>query len=217
MSPLSGRPVRETAGGQSALPSGPAPAHRRPTRRRPGRCPSTETPADSTGPAARRSAPTRVELPLPAASAASWRDCVANSARPCANAGPELADRRASRSSASAWLSSGRLGLDHAVAGSAPRTSRSAARLSNRDSCAGAEEAAAAAVRDTGIPEDRHAANTSRLEAAASGSLAMPRTRRRRPVGTTRPAQTRTCGELTVISTAAARSNEARLMTAPDR
>jgi hypothetical protein len=55
---------RETAGAQSALTSGPAPAHRRPTRQRPGRCPSTETSADSTGPAARRSAPTRVELPL---------------------------------------------------------------------------------------------------------------------------------------------------------
>ena len=65
MSPFRGpRPVRETAGGQSALTSGPAPAHRRPTRQRPGRCPSTETSADSTGPAARRSAPTRVELPL---------------------------------------------------------------------------------------------------------------------------------------------------------
>ena len=65
MRPFRGpRPVRETAGGQSALTSGPAPAHRRPTRQRPGRCPSTETSADSTGPAARRSAPTRVELPL---------------------------------------------------------------------------------------------------------------------------------------------------------
>ena len=65
MSPFRGpRPVRETAGGQSALTSGPAPAHRRPTRQRPGRCPSTETSADSTGPAARRSAPTRLELPL---------------------------------------------------------------------------------------------------------------------------------------------------------
>ena len=65
MSPFQGpRPVRETAGGQSALTSGPAPAHRRPTRQRPGRCPRTETSADSTGPAARRSAPTRVELPL---------------------------------------------------------------------------------------------------------------------------------------------------------
>jgi hypothetical protein len=53
MSPFRGpRPVRETAGGQSALTSGPAPAHRRPTRQRPRRCPSTETPADSTGPAA---------------------------------------------------------------------------------------------------------------------------------------------------------------------
>jgi hypothetical protein len=66
MSPFQGpRPILETAGGQSALTSGPAPAHRRPTRQRPGRCPSTETSADSTGPAARRSAPTRVELPLP--------------------------------------------------------------------------------------------------------------------------------------------------------
>ena len=65
MRPFRGpRPVRETAGGQSALTSGPAPAHRRPTRQRPRRCPSTETSADSTGPAARRSAPTRVELPL---------------------------------------------------------------------------------------------------------------------------------------------------------
>ena len=65
MSPFRGpRPVRETAGGQSAVTSGPAPAHRRPTRQRPGRCPSTETSADNTGPAARRSAPTRVELPL---------------------------------------------------------------------------------------------------------------------------------------------------------
>ena len=65
MRPFRGpRPVRETAGGQSALTSGPAPAHRRPTRQRPLRCPSTETSADSTGPAARRSAPTRVELPL---------------------------------------------------------------------------------------------------------------------------------------------------------
>ena len=48
MSPFQGpRPIRETAGGQSALTSGPAPAHRRPTRQRPGRCPSTETSADS--------------------------------------------------------------------------------------------------------------------------------------------------------------------------
>ena len=61
---LSGpRPVRETAGGQSALTSGPAPAHRRPTRQRPGRCPSTETPADSTGPAA-GDQHRRAELPL---------------------------------------------------------------------------------------------------------------------------------------------------------
>jgi len=38
MSPFRGpRPVRETAGGQSAVTSGPAPAHRRPTRQRPGR------------------------------------------------------------------------------------------------------------------------------------------------------------------------------------
>jgi hypothetical protein len=40
MSPFQGlRPVRETAGGQSALTSGPAPAHRRPTRQRPGTMP----------------------------------------------------------------------------------------------------------------------------------------------------------------------------------
>ena len=65
MSPFQGpRPILQTAGGQSALTSGPAPAHRRPTRQRPGRCPSTETSADSSGPAARRSVPTRVELPL---------------------------------------------------------------------------------------------------------------------------------------------------------
>jgi hypothetical protein len=50
MSPFQGpRPILQTAGGQSALTSGPAPAHRRPTRQRPGRCPSTETSADSTG------------------------------------------------------------------------------------------------------------------------------------------------------------------------
>ena len=65
MSPFQGpRPILQTAGGQSALTSGPAPAHRRPTRQRPGRCPSTETSANGSGPAARRSAPTRVELPL---------------------------------------------------------------------------------------------------------------------------------------------------------
>ena len=128
MSPFRGpRPVRETAGGQSALTSGLAPAHRRPT--------------------------------------GDYRD-----------------DAQA-----------------------------------QKRSCAGAEEAAAAAARDNGIPEDRHAANTSRLEATASGSSAMFRTGRRRLAGSRRPARTRTRGELTVISTAAARSNEARLMTAPDR
>ena len=64
MSPFRGPwPVRETAGGQSALTSGPAPAHRRPTRQRPGRCPSTETPADSTDPAA-GDQHRRAELPL---------------------------------------------------------------------------------------------------------------------------------------------------------
>jgi hypothetical protein len=81
--------------------------------------------------------------------------------------------------------------FDQAVAGSAPSASRSAARLSSRASSTGADGAAAAAAVETAIPERRHAASTSKLDAAARGSLDGTRWWRVR-VGAVLPARIRT-------------------------
>ena len=60
--------------------------------------------------------------------------------------------------------------FDHAAAGSAPSANISAARSSTAASRRGADGAAAAAADDTAIPEVRHVASTSKVDAIARGS-----------------------------------------------
>src|SRR5690349_20945902 len=120
-------------------------------------------------------------------------------------AAPDAADRLASRNNASTFLSADPETVVHAVDGSAPSANRSAARLSTAASGAGADGAVADAAVDTAIPERRHAASTSRLEAAANGSSVRAGIDRRRT--TRNPA--RTLGRESVPSiSAVARSGE---------
>jgi NADPH-dependent ferric siderophore reductase len=63
--------------------------------------------------------------------------------------------------------------FDHAAAGSAPSASISAARSSTAASRRGADGAAAAAADDTAIPEVRHVASTSKVDATARGSVSL--------------------------------------------
>ena len=104
----------------------------------------------------------------------------------------------------------------HAVAGSAPNANKSAARLSIRASGAGADGAVADAAVDTAIPQRRHAASTSKLDAAANGSLAPDAVDRRRGSAAVSPALTRG-RESPPISSADAKSKAAQLMSAPAR
>ena len=118
-----------------------------------------------------------------------------------------------------AWLGTGDWGLGRfvqAVAGSAPSANRSAARLSTRASVAGADGAVADAAVDTAIPERRHAASTSKLDAAANGSLGPDGVDRRCGSTAVNPARTRG-RESTPISKAAAKSKAAQLMSTAAR
>src|SRR5690349_10783545 len=98
----------------------------------------------------------------------------------------------------------------HATLGSAPNANRSAARLSRRANGAGADAAVADAAVDTAIPERRHAANTSRLDAVASGSSAGGAAAGR--PGPTMPTRARSRGrESPPTTNAAAKSNAAQV------
>jgi hypothetical protein len=88
--------------------------------------------------------------------------------------------------------------------------------LSTRASGAGAEGAVAEAAVDTAIPERRHAANTSRLDAVANGSSLADSFRPRG--GPSAVSLARTLGRESVpTSNAAAKNNAAQLMSMPAR
>ena len=88
--------------------------------------------------------------------------------------------------------------------------------MSTRASGAGADGAVADAAVDTAIPERRHAASTSKLDAAANGSLAPDGVDRRRGSTAVNPARTRG-RESAPISSAAAKSKAAQLMSTAAR
>ena len=154
-----------------AVTSGPIAARHPPGLRRSGRCQGRRTRAGSTIRVDLRSAPRRAGPWRPPPMRRRDGDWSARSATPWASAVPDVADRRASRSRAVAVVCrAADAGFDHAAAGSAPSASMSAARSSTFASRRGADGAAAAAAVDTAMPEVRHAANTSRVDATANAS-----------------------------------------------